>query len=386
MRVEWQIGFWIGAFALLILLLWLFSGVLLPFAVALALGYLLDPVADRLERAGLNRLGATLLILAVFLVIVGLGLVLIVPVLGRQLAGFIQSLPETASKLQVLIARLGDQLSEAAGNPIFEKLGFGSGGAPSLRPPGGDLVGQAAQWAVAFLTSLWSGGTALISVFSLLVVTPVVAFYMLLDWDKMVAAVDSLVPLAHRGTVRALAREIDAAMAGFLRGQSLVCIFLGAWYGVGLSLVGLNFGLLIGLSAGVLSFIPYVGSLTALVLSAVVALVQGWPQWSLLLWSLAVVLSGQFMEGNILSPKLVGGKVGLHPVWLIFALLAFGSLFGFTGLIVAVPFAAAFGVILRFAVRRYLDSKLYRSLSQPEAVTGRASVQIEIFTGADKDH
>ena len=149
-------------------------------------------------------------------------------------------------------------------------------------------------------------------------------------------------------------------MAGFLRGQSLVCLFLGAWYGIGLSLIGLNFGLLIGIMAGVLSFIPYVGSLTALILASTVAIVQDWPRWNMLALSLTVVLVGQFLEGNILSPMLVGESVGLHPVWLIFALLAFGSLFGFTGLIAAVPVAAAAGVILRFAVARYRESALYK--------------------------
>jgi predicted PurR-regulated permease PerM len=201
--------------------------------------------------------------------------------------------------------------------------------------------------------------------FSLIVVTPVVAFYMLLDWDKMIAAIDGLVPLRHREDVRTLAREIDTALAGFLRGQSLVCLFLGLWYGIGLSLVGLNFGLLIGLAGGLLSFIPYVGSLTVLVLSLVVAIVQGWPDWKLLAMALGVVASGQFLEGNILSPKLVGESVGLHPVWVMFALLAFGSLLGFTGLILAVPLAAAAGVILRFATRRYRESPLYQGLPAP---------------------
>ena len=222
-----------------------------------------------------------------------------------------------------------------------------------------NLVAQAAQWAASFLNSILTRGEALITLVSLLVVTPIVAFYMLLDWHKMIATIDNLIPPRNRETVRTLARQIDAAMAGFLRGQSLVCLCLGIWYGVGLSLIRLNFGLLIGISAGALSFIPYVGSLTALVLSSVVAIVQGWPDWRLLAMSLVVILVGQFLEGNILSPKLVGESAGLHPVWLIFALLAFGSLFGFTGLITAVPFAAAAGVILRFAVNRYRESNLY---------------------------
>ncbi|WPP05457.1 AI-2E family transporter [Methylocella tundrae] len=367
MRLEWQIGFWIGALLLLVLLLWLFSGVLLPFAAAMALSYLLNPVADRLERLGLSRLGATLLIMAGFLLVLGLFLVLVMPAFWRQLASFLQALPSYVVKLEDLITDLSVRLAQDHGATMIEKLGFGKQASTDLRNSTSDLVNQAAQWAGTFVKSIWSSGAALIGLLSLLVLTPVVTFYMLLDWDKMIATVDSLVPLRHRQTVRELAREIDAAMAGFLRGQSLVCLFLGLWYGVGLSLVGLNFGLLIGISAGLLSFIPYVGSLTALVLSSVVALVQGWPEWKLLAMALAVVLAGQFLEGNVLSPKLVGESVGLHPVWLIFALLGFGSLFGFTGLITAVPLAAAVGVILRFAVRRYRESKLYKGIDAAPA-------------------
>jgi len=199
----------------------------------------------------------------------------------------------------------------------------------------------------------------LIGVFSLLVVAPVVAFYILLDWHKMVATVRSWVPPRYRVTVHALAQEMDHAMAGFIRGQSLVCLVIGLWYGIGLSLIGLNFGLLIGISAGLLTFIPYVGSLTALIISSGVAIVQGWPDWKLLVMSLGIVLTGQFLEGNVLSPRLVGRSVGLHPVWIMFALFSFGSLFGFTGLIVAVPGAAAAGVLLRFGLRRYLASPVF---------------------------
>ena len=359
MRIEWQIGFWIGAFLLLVLLLWLFSGVLLPFAAAFALGYLLDPVVDRLERLGFNRLGATLLIMACFVLVLVSIIILIGPVVGRQLVSFTEALPAYAVKLKELISTETARLSRDYGGVLMDKLGLGTKGASELASATNDLVAQAAQWAASFLKSLLTGGAALMSLISLLVVTPVVVFYMLLDWDKMIATIDGLVPLRHQETVRALAREIDTAMAGFLRGQALVCLFLGAWYGIGLSLIGLNFGLLIGITAGILSFIPYVGSLTALILSSTVAIVQDWPQWKLLAMSLGVFLIGQFLEGNVLSPKLVGTSVGLHPVWLIFALLAFGSLFGFTGLITAVPFAAAAGVILRFAVRHYRESNLY---------------------------
>ncbi len=383
MRIEWQIGFWIGAFLLLVLLLWLFSGVLLPFAAAFALGYLLNPVVDRLERLGFNRLGATLLIMACFVLVLVAISILIGPVVWRQLVSFTEALPAYAVKLEELISAETARLSRDYGGVLMDKLGLNNNEGGELASATNNLVAQAAQWVASFLKSLLTGGAALISLISLLVVTPVVVFYMLLDWDKMIATIDGLVPLRHRETVRALAREIDTAMAGFLRGQALVCLFLGAWYGIGLSLIGLNFGLLIGITAGIFSFIPYVGSLTALVLSSTVAIVQDWPQWKLLVMSLGVFLIGQLLEGNILSPKLVGESVGLHPVWLIFALLAFGSLFGFTGLITAVPFAAAAGVILRFAVRRYRESNLYAGTVGPKP---RILLESTMTYPDDEDH
>jgi predicted PurR-regulated permease PerM len=224
----------------------------------------------------------------------------------------------------------------------------------------GDLVTQGAQWLLNFSHSLVSGGKALVGFLSFLVITPVVAFYILVDWEKMIASIDNLLPRDHYKTLHQIAREIDIAMAGFLRGQFLVCLFLGFWYGVGLTVIGLDYGFLIGVSAGVLSFVPYVGSLTALVFSLGVAVVQGWPHWGLFLSALAVVGSGQFLEGNVLSPKLVGESVGLHPVWVMFALVAFGALFGFTGLLIAVPVAAAIGVVARHMLAAYRAGPLYR--------------------------
>lgn len=387
LRIEWQISFWLAALFLFVITLWLFSDVLLPFVAAVVLGYLLDPVADRLEHAGLNRLGATLLILATFILCFVTFFILIVPILGHQLAEFIQSLPSYLNKLQTLISSQSERWANEYGGAILEKLGLSSQ-ASQFNGTTTDLVNQAMQWGGTVLKSLWSRGAALLNLLSLMVITPVVAFYMLLDWDRMIAVIDSLVPIRHRETVRELAREIDKAMAGFVRGQSLVCLFLGLWYGLGLSLVGLNFGLLIGISAGVLSFVPYVGSLVALVLAAGVAIVQDFPQWKLLAMSMGVVVTGQFLEGNILSPKLVGGSVGLHPVWLIFALLAFGSLFGFTGLLAAVPLAAAAGVILRFAIKRYRESNLYRgeAFAGDAAFDGTQKILIEVSAAPERQH
>ena len=221
-------------------------------------------------------------------------------------------------------------------------------------------MSRSGAWSLASLSKLAVGGAALVGFLSFLVVTPVVAFYILVDWHNMVDAVDSWLPRDHRAELRQIAREINVALAGFLRGQFLVCVFLGVWYGVGLSLIGLDFALLIGFIGGLLSFVPYVGSLTALVLALGVAIVQKWPDMHLFLLSFAVVGAGEFLEGYVISPKLVGESIGLHPIWLIFALFAFGELFGFTGLLVAVPTAAALGVIVRHLIRSYQTSPFYR--------------------------
>ncbi|WP_428351104.1 AI-2E family transporter [Lichenifustis flavocetrariae] len=354
-----QFFIWVALFAIVAYCLYQLSGVLLPFVAGITLGYLLDPLADKLERLGLHRLGATFLILFLFLVGLVLLTLMLVPILAHQFMSLVDNLPALASKLQSLIAS-GSLYLQDHGGEVLKKLGLSDSlTTTDIQNSLGTLIAEGSAYLIGLLRSLWFGGQALFGVFSLLVVTPVVAFYILLDWRRMIAAVDGWVPLEHRADVRAIARDIDKALAGFVRGQFIVCVFLGLWYGVGLTLVGLNFGFLIGMTGGFLSFIPYVGSLAVLIFSMAVALVQGWPDWSLMTFTFGVVVSGQFLEGNVLSPNLVGASVGVHPVWIIFALLAFGTLFGFTGLLVAVPFAAAAGVVMRFTLRKYLVSPLY---------------------------
>lgn len=359
-KSDWRIFTWVFAVLVAAFLFRLLSSTLLPFIAGLVLAYLLNPLASRLERLGLNRLGASLTILLLFVFALLFAIVLVAPPLARQLFGFAKSLPDYLTKLQSLAMQAVDALGERYGGAWLTRLGLGGGGEQAAAPQSiTDLAGQGASALSLIVQSLWNGGAALVGLVSIFFVTPVVAFYILLDWALLVEALDGLIPLGHRATVHALAREIDAAMAGFLRGQSLVCLFLGLWYAIGLSLVGLNFGLLIGLSGGLLTFVPYVGSLTVLVAGVGVALAQSWPGWTLPLLVLGVVGLGQFIEANFLTPRLVGASVGLHPVWLIFALLAFGSLMGFSGLLIAVPVAAAAGVLLRFAVRQYRQSSLY---------------------------
>lgn len=360
MSLQRQILTWVLLCIALATALYALSGVLLPFVAGMTISYLLNPLADKLERLGLNRVGATSVILALF-VVVGLVLMIIfVPILARQFTGFLLNLPSIAARLQSLAVEEGAKLAQRYGGETLKTLGFSGGLTPAeVQGSIGSFVGQASTYLLALLNQLWSGSRALVGLFSLLVVTPVVAFYLLLDWKRMIAAVDGWIPLQHRDNVRSIARDIDAAMAGFVRGQSLVSLFLGLWYSIGLTAVGLNFGFLIGISGGLLSFVPYIGSLAVLMLAVAVALVQGLPDWRLIAETVAVVVSGQFLEGNVLSPNLVGASIGLHPVWLMFALVACSSVFGFTGLLVAVPLAAAAGVLSRFALRQYLVSPLY---------------------------
>src|SRR6476469_2785815 len=288
--VESHFLFWLAVLVLVVLALWLLSEILLPFVAGLAIAYLLTPLTDRLERFGINRLAAALLIIAVVVLALIYLILLVAPILGSQLSSFIESVPGYVTTLQAL-------LSDPRRPCVPRLLGAGF----NADKPIGDLVTQGVGWLTTFLHSLWSGGRALVSVFSLVVVTPVVAFYLIYDWHRMIRTVDGWIPVHQRDTVRELAREIDAAISGFLRGQTAVCLILGSFYAVTLTLSGLNFGLLIGLASGLITFIPYVGSRTGLVLPLGVAVAQFWPDYASILTVLGIFLIGQFLEGNLLS-------------------------------------------------------------------------------------
>jgi predicted PurR-regulated permease PerM len=323
--------------------------VLLPFVAGMALAYLLDPLASRLERLGMNRLVATLSIVGSFIVGVVTLVVFTAPIIVRELAYFVDSFP-----LYI------EQLHGLATNPDRPWLGKIVGdGLEQAEQSIGELTTLASDWLGTFLHSVWSGGQALISVLSLSVVTPMVACYLIYDWSKMVAVIDNWVPPSRRDTVRALAREIDDTIGGFVLGQGALCLILSLFYAVALSLTGLNHGMLIGIAAGLISFVPYLGSLSGLVVSTCVAVAQFWPNWSHILIIPAIFFVGQSLADYVLSPYLVGRRVNLNPVWVMFALFAFGYLFGFVGLLIAVPLAAALGVLLRFAVKQYYASPLY---------------------------
>jgi predicted PurR-regulated permease PerM len=348
-----HLTFWIVTLVVFCFLLWLLSDILLPFVAGLALAYLQTPLADRLERLGMNRTVAALVIVGGVVIVLVLLAVLLVPILVEQGAALVADVPTFIGRVQEMWSQSGPDWMRA----LVDQSDVGK--------VSGELLAQGAGYLTLLMHSLWSSGRALASFASLLIVMPVVTFYLICDWHGMVKILDGWVPLQYRETVHALVGEIDAAISGFLRGQAGVCFIVGCYYALGLTLIGLKYGLLIGIAAGILTFMPYVGSLAGLLIGAIVAIGQFWPHWIPIAAVVGIFLLGEFVEGNILAPKLVGDNVGLHPVWLIFAMFAFGYLLGFVGLLIAVPLAAAIGVLFRFALSRYLESPFYRGEQSP---------------------
>jgi predicted PurR-regulated permease PerM len=364
MNLARPITFWIAMCAALVAAVVLLREILLPFVAGLVLAYLFNPLANRLERLGLNRLVAALVIIGVFIV----GFIVLVavsaPIIARELAYFLDNLPIYFGQLKTLT-------SDPARPWLHKVVGEGLVNAEQSI---GELASLGADWFASLVRSVWTGGRALISVFSLAIVTPVVAGYLIYDWNNMLAAIDNWTPPPRRPTVRALAREIDDTIGGFMRGQGTLCLILSAFYAAMLALVGLNHSLLIGVAAGLISFIPYLGSITGLVVATCVAIAQFWPNWSSIAVVPIIFLAGQAVADYVLSPYLVGRRVNLHPVWMIFALFAFGYIFGIVGLLLAVPLAAAIRVLLRFALKRYYASPLYSGDSPAAAAAGTEPV------------
>jgi predicted PurR-regulated permease PerM len=343
-----QAKYWGIALALFFVALWFLGSVMLPFLVGGALAYFLDPVADRLQRAGLSRVAATALITLVALLSVALLVLAVIPSLIQQTTALINAAPEIAHRLQLFLVEKFPELTDSTSTIRT-----------TLAEIGAAVQAKGAALAQGVLTSALS----LLSAVVFIVVVPVVAFYMLMDWDHMVARIDHMLPRDHAPTIRRLAGEINDALSAFVRGQLTVCFLLGSFYSVALMFAGLQFGLVVGAIAGAITFIPYVGSLVGGALAIGLALFQFWGDWLSIGLVAAIFAVGQFLEGNILTPKLVGKSVGLHPVWLMFALSVFGSLFGFVGMLVAVPVAAAIGVLTRFGIAQYQASLLYNGIA-----------------------
>ncbi len=340
-----QLKYWGIAALVFVIVLWVLGDVLLPFVVGSSIAYFIDPMADRLERVGLSRMKATAVItfLAIFVFVIVV--LLVVPTLVSQTIGLIEVMPQLTRDLQAFLIKTFPSLLDEDSTLRQTLISIGE----TIQDQGGEV-----------LNTLLGSAMKVVNLLVFFVVVPVVTIYMLLDWDRMVARIDALLPRQHAPVIRRLASEIDATLASFIRGMGTVCLILGTYYAIALMLVGLQFGLVVGFVAGLVTFIPYLGAMIGGTLAIGLALFQFWGDWVSIGMVVIVFVLGQMIEGNFLTPKLVGKSVGLHPVWLLLALAVFGSLFGFIGLLVAVPIAAALGVLTRFAVDQYLGSSLYK--------------------------
>jgi predicted PurR-regulated permease PerM len=336
-----EAAFWIAVLVGSLAFLWLFEAILLPFVVGMAIGYFLDPVVERLTHHGVSRaVSAGVIIVGSFAIGVT-ALVLLLPVLIQQLTALVQDLPGLLATARERIATSVAPLTDA------------------FAPPLDHVATEAVDQAGRVVLGVIGQSLALVNVVSLLAITPLVSFYLLRDWPRIVAEIDGWLPRAHVDTIRQQARAIDEVLAGFARGSAIVCTLLAVFYAIALTLAGLDFGLVIGLIAGGLSFVPYLGFVVGLVSSVGMAMYQFWPEWSRVAIVLAIFFVGQWGSDYFLTPRLVGKRANLHPLWVLFSVFAGGAVFGFVGVLLAVPACAAIGVLVRFAIARYKASEIY---------------------------
>ncbi len=353
-----RFGLLIGLAATVVLVLYLFSSILLPFVAAAGIAYFLDPPTTRLTRAGMPRGAAAMLMVVALIAACLLFALLLYPLLVAQLGLLISRAPSYAGAIYVWAGEVVSRLQETFGPEYVDG---------KMRDLIGGQAGSMLSFLAGALTRVVGGGFALFNVVSLVVVTPVVGFYLLRDWRRAIARLDSWLPRRYAGVLRAQAREVDRILSAWVRGQALCCLVLAGFYAFTLSLVGLDLGLIVGITSGLLSFIPYVGSIVGAVASIGLALAQF--NWQGVAVVTGVFITGQLLEGYIIYPRFLGDRVELHAVWVIFALFAGGAAFGFLGVLMAVPVAAAIGVLARFWLKRYLVSALYLDQPPPSATS-----------------
>lgn len=345
---RYQLLFWSAAVALFVAFIFVFRGVLVPFVLGIAIAYLLDPVVTRLARGKLPRWAAALVILTVFVLFCGMAAAAILPTAYRELVQLAAALPGYAEQIWALVSPYATWAHEK----------FGQGDSESLKQTLQGQIGRMLTLGGGMLAGLASGGQALAAFMTTFLLTPIVAYYMMKEWPAMKEWFYGLLPRKHLETINGLLSQIDRKLAGFVRGQITVAFFLAVIYAVALSIAGLNYGFLIGFMAGVLSVIPMVGSTVGLIVAVAVAWFQA-GTWSYTAIIAAIFLVGQFVEGNFLTPRFLGRSVGLHPLWILFALLAGGALFGIVGMLLAVPAVAVIGVLANFAIGLYKGSSYY---------------------------
>tara|TARA_A100001011_G_scaffold289570_1_gene300787 strand:+ start:46823 stop:47905 length:1083 start_codon:yes stop_codon:yes gene_type:complete len=352
-RIEQKILIWFVLLGLVLGFFSLASAILLPFIIGIAIAYFLDPLADKIEELGLSRVLSTIVItLMFFCLIVGLFLIF-GPLLNEQIKDFFDKLPVIFANLGIWLEPIKAQFSEYLDINKMNEI------SESTQSFGNIIV----KWLGNLFGNILKGSMAMFNALSVILITPVVCFYLLKDWDKILSKIDGLLPLETAPAIRILAKNIDSTIAGFVRGQVTVCIILSIIYALGLTSIGLDFGLVIGLLSGLMSFIPYIG----FILGLIVALIVAFSQFDLIYNIFLVVFVfglGQIIESVFLTPKLIGDKIGLHPVWIIFSLMFGGSIYGFLGILLAIPVAATLGVLLRFGVTKYLESSIYSGYSK----------------------
>jgi predicted PurR-regulated permease PerM len=345
---RFRLWFWLVGAVLFVWFLTLIRSILLPFVVGMLAAYFLDPAVRRLRSWGWSRsLSAAVITIGFFALTIGLGIVL-VPLITHQSAALIRDLPDYLAKLQ---DRYGHEIEQYLSRLSSEQTDTLK---DSIDSYSGTIIGWAGQMARGALQS----GLALLNILSLIFITPIVAFYLLRDWHIVVSRFYTLLPRDNADVIREQLHAIDHTLSAFIRGQTNVCLIMASYYGIALSVIGLNFGLLVGIMTGLLLFIPFAGFVTCFALSTIIALFQFTDNVHIIS-VLATYGVGLMLESSLITPRLVGGKVGLHPLWIIFGMLSGAALFGFVGILISVPVTAVMGVLVRFALAHYLRSSLY---------------------------
>ena len=336
--------FWIVITCILLLAIYTLSSVLMPFVAGVVLAYLLDPLVDRVENIGIRRSLSTFVVLTIFFVGSAGSSLLLLPVILSQLSNLTSFLPTLIVNLEPFIRQARSLVDNAIKAESSNQLPL----------PVADIL----NWAGGFLTELISSSLAFANLLSLIIITPIVAFYLLRDWDLIIHKVKSWMPITQKVRILEQVVKVDRSLSALVRGQGAVCFILALYYSVSLTAVGLQFGILIGIFAGIVSFIPFVGAILGAIFSIGFSIIQ-FDTYTPILLVAGIFLVGQVLEGNFLTPKLIGEAVGLHPVWVIFALLTGATLFGFLGVLLALPIAVVVAVLIRFSLSSYLESEIY---------------------------
>jgi predicted PurR-regulated permease PerM len=339
-----QTIFWIVITCILFLAIYSLSPVLMPFVAGMILAYLLDPLVDRVEKIGIRRSFSTFFVLTIFFVCSVGSSLLLLPVILNQLSNLTSFLPTLISNLEPFIRQARSLVDNAIKADNSNQLPL----------PVADIL----NWAGGFLTEIISSSLAFANLLSLIIITPIVAFYLLRDWDLIIKKVKSWMPIAQKVRIVEQVSKVDRSLSALVRGQGTVCLILALYYSVSLTAVGLQFGILIGIFSGIVSFIPFVGAILGAIFSIGFSIIQ-FDTYTPIFFVAGIFLVGQVVEGNFLTPKLIGEAVGLHPVWVIFALLTGATLFGFLGVLLALPIAVVVAVLIRFSLSSYLESEIY---------------------------